>query len=153
MASTSRSPGSLTSVQHRVARTSGNQYGIVQVEDFGGEITRDVPRQDLPGVSPGASTSDAIVVIRARESRDDGVNLHAVSMFVPDTGVELGSGPLVISVAEHRGRRPRSITALNDVLIRHRGDNEARLRLVRGSRHECSRSRYLVTDGRPQQCN
>ena len=31
--------GLVTSVQHRVARNSGNQYGLVQIEDFGGSIT------------------------------------------------------------------------------------------------------------------
>jgi DNA polymerase-3 subunit alpha len=31
--------GLVTSVQHRVARQSGNQYGMIQVEDFSGEIT------------------------------------------------------------------------------------------------------------------
>ena len=59
------------------------------------------------------------------------MNLHAVSMFSPDTGPSLGSGPLVISVAEARATT-EVISALNDVLIRHAGDNEVRLRLVRG---------------------
>jgi DNA polymerase-3 subunit alpha len=31
--------GLVTSVQHRVAKQSGNQYGMITVEDFGGEIT------------------------------------------------------------------------------------------------------------------
>jgi DNA polymerase-3 subunit alpha len=59
------------------------------------------------------------------------MNLHAVSMFLPDTGQSLGSGPLVISVPEQRATT-EVVTALNDVLIRHSGDNEVRLRLVRG---------------------
>ena len=52
-------------------------------------------------------------------------------MFLPDTGQSLGSGPLVISVPEQRATT-EIVTALNDVLIRHSGDNEVRLRLVRG---------------------
>jgi DNA polymerase-3 subunit alpha len=59
------------------------------------------------------------------------MNLHAVSMFQPDTGSSLGSGPLVISVAESRATTD-VISRLNDVLIRHAGDNEVRLRLIRG---------------------
>ena len=35
------------------------------------------------------------VVIKGRvQTRDDGLNLHAVSLVVPDTGASLGSGPL-----------------------------------------------------------
>ncbi len=123
--------GLLTSVQHRTARNSGNQYGVVQLEDFGGEITVMFLGKTYQEFSP-ALANDAIVVIKGRVSvRDDGMNLHAVSMFLPDTGQGLGSGPLVISVAEHRATTD-VVSALNDVLIRHAGNNEVRLRLVRG---------------------
>ncbi|HEX7835512.1 MAG TPA: DNA polymerase III subunit alpha, partial [Pseudolysinimonas sp.] len=123
--------GLVTSVQHRTARNSGNQYGIVQVEDFGGEITVMFLGKTYQEFAP-ALLGDSIVVVRGRVSlRDDGMNLHAVSMFQPDTGPSQGSGPLVISVAESRATT-EVISALNDVLIRHAGDNEVRLRLVRG---------------------
>jgi DNA polymerase-3 subunit alpha len=123
--------GLVTSVQHRTARNSGNQYGIVQVEDFGGEITVMFLGKTYQEFAP-ALVGDSIVVVRGRVSlRDDGMNLHAVSMFQPDTGPSLGSGPLVISVSEARATT-EVISALNDVLIRHAGDNEVRLRLVRG---------------------
>jgi DNA polymerase-3 subunit alpha len=123
--------GLVTSVQHRTARNSGNQYGIVQVEDFGGEITVMFLGKTYQEFAP-ALIGDSIVVVKGRVSlRDDGMNLHAVSMFQPDTGSSLGAGPLVISVAESRATT-EVIGALNDVLIRHRGDNEVRLRLVRG---------------------
>ena len=79
-----------------------------------------------------ALTNDSIVVVRGRVSvRDDGMNLHAVSMFSPDVGQSLGSGPLVISVPELRATT-EVVTALNDVLIRHSGDTEVRLKLVKG---------------------
>ena len=123
--------GLLTSVQHRTARLSGNGFAIVQVEDFGGEVTVMFLGKAYQEFSP-ALESDSIVVIKGRvQVRDDGVTLHAVSMFLPDTGQSLGSGPLVISVAEHRATT-ETVSALNDVLIRHRGENEVRLRLVRG---------------------
>jgi DNA polymerase-3 subunit alpha len=123
--------GLLTSVQHRTARNSGNQYGVVQLEDFGGEVTVMFLGKTYQEFSP-ALANDAIVVIKGRVSlRDEGMNLHAVSMFLPDTGQGLGTGPLVISVAEHRATTD-VVSALNDVLIRHAGNNEVRLRLVRG---------------------
>jgi DNA polymerase-3 subunit alpha len=123
--------GLITSVQHRTARNSGNQYGIVQLEDFGGEVAVMFLGKTYQEFSP-ALANDAIVVIKGRVStRDDGLNIHAQSMFLPDTGQSLGSGPLVISVPEQRATT-EIVTALNDVLIRHSGDNEVRLRLVRG---------------------
>jgi DNA polymerase-3 subunit alpha len=44
--------GLVTSVQHRVARQSGNQYGMIQVEDFSGEITVMFMGKAIPGVRP-----------------------------------------------------------------------------------------------------
>ena len=123
--------GLLTSVQHRTARNSGNQYGVVQLEDFTGELTVMFLGKTYQEFSP-ALANDAIVVIRGRVSmRDDGMNLHAANLFSPDLGQSLGSGPLVISLAEQRATT-EVVSALNDVLIRHAGDNEVRLRLVRG---------------------
>jgi DNA polymerase-3 subunit alpha len=123
--------GLVTNVQHRTARTSGNQYGMIQLEDFGGEITVMFMGKTYQEFAP-ALVGDSIVVVKGRVSlRDDGMNLHAVSMFQPDTGSSLGSGPLVISVAESRATTD-VISRLNDVLIRHAGDNEVRLRLIRG---------------------
>jgi len=123
--------GLLTSVQHRTARQSGNPYGIVELEDFSGEVSVMFLGKTYQEFSPSLA-ADAIVVIKGRvSSRDDGFNLHAQSLFVPDTGQSLGSGPLVISVPELKATTD-VVTALNDVLIRHSGDNEVRLRLVRG---------------------
>ena len=123
--------GLITSVQHRVARNSGNQYGIVTVEDFAGEISVMFLGKTYQEFSPGL-VNDAIVVVRGRVSvRDDGMNLHAVSMFTPDTGVSLGSGPLIISMPEHRATVD-VVTELSGALIRHAGATEVRLKLVKG---------------------
>jgi DNA polymerase-3 subunit alpha len=46
-------------------------------------------------------------------------------------GQSLGSGPLVISMPELRATTD-VVTALNDVLIRHTGQTEVRLKLVKG---------------------
>ena len=136
--------GLITSVQHRVARNSGNQYGIITVEDFAGEISVMFLGKTYQEFSPGL-TNDAIVVVRGRVSvRDDGMNLHAVSMFVPDTGSSLGSGPIVIAVQETRATT-KIVTALNDVLIRHSGVNEVRLKLIKGDTARVFEIPYPVT--------
>jgi DNA polymerase-3 subunit alpha len=123
--------GLVTSVQHRVARNSGNQYAMVTVEDFGAEVSVMFLGKTYQEFSP-ALVNDAIVVIRGRVSvRDDGLNLQASSVFSPDVGQSLGSGPLVISMPEFRATTD-VVTALNDVLIRHTGETEVRLKLVKG---------------------
>ena len=123
--------GLVTSVQHRVARNSGNQYGIVTIEDFGAEISVMFLGRTYAEFSPALS-NDSIVVVRGRVSvRDDGMNLHAVSLTLPDIGHSLGSGPLIISLQESRATT-HTITQLNDVLIRHNGPNEVRLKLIKG---------------------
>ncbi|MDQ1575592.1 MAG: polymerase subunit alpha, partial [Microbacteriaceae bacterium] len=122
--------GLVTSVQHRTAKNSGNQYGLIQVEDFGGEMTVMFMGKAYQEFAP-ALVGDSIVVIRGRVSmRDDGMNLHAFNLFTPDLGQSLGSGPLVISLADQRATTD-TVKALNDVLIRHAGNNEVRLRLIK----------------------
>jgi DNA polymerase-3 subunit alpha len=136
--------GLFTSVQHRTARQSGNQYGMVTVEDFGAEITVMFMGKTYQEFS-SALLSDSIAVVKGRVSvRDDGMNLHAVSMFVPDIGQSLGSGPLVISVPEFRATM-ETVSALNDVLIRHAGDSEVRLKLVKGEIARTFEVPYPVT--------
>jgi DNA polymerase III subunit alpha len=136
--------GLITSVQHRVARNSGNQYGIITVEDFAGEISVMFLGKTYQEFSPGLA-NDAIVVVRGRVSvRDDGMNLHAVSMFVPDTGSSLGSGPIVIAVQESRATT-EVVTALGDVLIRHSGASEVRLKLIKGDAARIFEIPYPVT--------
>ncbi len=136
--------GLITSVQHRVARNSGNPYGVVTVEDFAGEISVMFLGKTYQEFSPDL-TNDSIVVLRGRVSvRDDGMNLHAVSMFSPDTGASLGSGPIVISLPEQRATT-EVVSALNDVLIRHAGNNEVRLKLVKGTSARVFEIPYPVT--------
>jgi DNA polymerase-3 subunit alpha len=123
--------GLVTSVQHRVAKASGNQYGMIQVEDFGGELTvmfMGKAYQEFSHLLQG----DAIVVVRGRVSlRDDGMNLHAFSLMTPDLGQSVGSGPLMITMPDQRATTD-TVASLRDVLARHPGDSEVRLRLVKG---------------------
>ncbi len=136
--------GLITGVQHRIARNSGNQYGMITVEDFGAEITVMFMGKTYQEFSP-ALTNDAVVVVRGRVSvRDDGMNLHAVSMFAPDLGQSLGSGPLMISMPELRATTD-VVTSLNDVLIRHSGDTEVRLKLIKGESARMFEIPYPVT--------
>ncbi|MCW4459414.1 DNA polymerase III subunit alpha [Microbacterium sp. MPKO10] len=123
--------GLVTGVQHRVAKTSGNPYGMITVEDFGSEMTvmfMGKAYQEYQHTLQG----DTIVVVRGRVSmRDDGMNLHAYSIFSPDLQQDGPAGPLVLNVPERRATT-EAVTELAEILGRHKGENEVRLRLLRG---------------------
>jgi DNA polymerase III subunit alpha len=122
--------GLITSVQHRVARNSGNPYGMVTVEDFGGEVTVMFLGKTYQEFGPRLA-ADSIVVIRGRVNhRDDGITLQAMTLQQPEFGVATDSGPLVLSVREQRATVD-VLTELEAVLRRHSGSTEVRLRLVR----------------------
>lgn len=124
--------GLVTSVQHRVAKSSGNPYGMITVEDFDGEVTVMFMGKTYTEFQ-SLLVGDAILVVRGRVSRrDDGMNLHAVSAFAPDLGSLDASGPLVLAIPEHRATES-IVGELAEVLDRHRGDTEVTLRLHRGS--------------------
>jgi DNA polymerase-3 subunit alpha len=123
--------GLVTGVQHRVAKASGNQYGIITVEDFSGEISVMFMGKAYQEFAPSL-VGDSIVVVRGRVSiRDDGMNLHAYSLMVPDLGQADVSGPLGLSVPDYRATT-ETITELGTILSRHRGDTEVRLKLIKG---------------------
>jgi DNA polymerase III subunit alpha len=122
--------GLLTSVQHRVAKSSGNPYGIVQIEDFGAEIGVMFLGKTYQEFGPSL-VADSIVVLRGRVNvRDDGKALHAVSLFQPNVGDAMGSGPLTLSLPERRATT-ETVTELAAVLGRHAGQTEVRLRLLK----------------------
>ncbi len=123
--------GLVTSVQHRVAKQSGNPYGMITVEDFNGEVTVMFMGKTYTEFQTMLQ-ADSILVVRGRVSRrDDGLNLHAQSCFSPDLGVADASGPLTLTMPEHRATQ-RVVGDLAEMLQRHHGDTEVTLRLYRG---------------------
>jgi DNA polymerase-3 subunit alpha len=123
--------GLVTSVQHRVAKASGNPYGMITIEDFNGEVTVMFMGKTYTEFQLTLQ-QDAILAVRGRVSRrDDGLNLHAQSAFAPDVGSFDAAGPLSLLVAEQRATE-RVMNDLADVLRRHNGDTEVVLRVHRG---------------------
>ncbi|HWT32175.1 MAG TPA: DNA polymerase III subunit alpha [Microbacterium sp.] len=122
--------GLVTSVQHRVAKQSGNPYGMITVEDFSGEVTVMFMGKTYTEFQ-SLLIADSILVVRGRVSRrDDGMNLHAQSAFAPDLGTMDATGPLVLTIPEHRATEAL-VGELARMLERHRGDTEVTLRLHR----------------------
>jgi DNA polymerase-3 subunit alpha len=124
--------GLVTSVQHRVAKASGNPYGMITVEDFNGEVTVMFMGKTYTEFS-SMLVADSILVVRGRVSRrDDGLNLHAQSALVPDLGAMDASGPLVLLLPERRASEA-TIGELARMLERHRGETEVTIKLHSGS--------------------
>ena len=124
--------GLVTSVQHRVAKQSGNPYGMITIEDFDGEVTVMFMGKTYTEFQ-SLLQSDAILVVRGRVSRrDDGLNLHGQSAFVPDLGNVEASGPLVLVIPEHRATES-TVSQLAEVLGRHPGSTEVTLKLHKGT--------------------
>ncbi|MFF2273865.1 DNA polymerase III subunit alpha [Agromyces sp. NPDC058136] len=123
--------GLVTSVQHRIAKASGNQYGMIQVEDFSGEITVMFMGKAYQEFAPGLQ-ADSIAVVRGRVSmRDDGMNLHAYSVFSPELGQGDDEALVKLSIPDQRATH-ETIEALREVLARHRGETEVQLTLTKG---------------------
>jgi DNA polymerase-3 subunit alpha len=123
--------GLVTSAQHRVAKSSGNPYGMITIEDFEGEVTVMFMGKTYTEFQP-ILQQDAILVVRGRVSRrDDGLNLHAQSAFAPDVGSFDEAGPLTLVLPEQRATE-QVVQDLADVLRRHSGDTEVRLKMHRG---------------------
>lgn len=121
--------GLVTSVQHRVAKTSGNPYGTITVEDFVGEMTvmfmgktyQEYQTQLVP---------DTIVAVRGRVSmRDDGMNLHAQGLTTPKLSMGEDSRPLILNLPEQRATESL-VAELDRMLRRHEGVSDVKLNLI-----------------------
>lgn len=124
--------GLVTSVQHRVAKQSGNPYGMITVEDFDGEITVMFMGKTYTEFQHMLQ-ADSILVVRGRVSRrDDGMNLHAQSAFSPDLGAMDESSALVLLMPERRASEAL-VSELLQTLTRHAGDTEVSLKLHSGT--------------------
>ena len=125
--------GLVTSVQHRVAKSSGNPYGMITVEDFDGEVTvmfmgktytefqsmlhgRLDPRRARSRLAPRRRPEPA----------------RAVRRSSPDLGTIDASGPLVLVMPERRANEA-VVEELLQTLHRHKGDTEVTIKLHTGS--------------------
>jgi DNA polymerase III subunit alpha len=122
--------GLITGVNHRVARSSGNPYAQVTIEDFGGELAVMFLGKAYKNYQSDL-VEDTIVALRGRVSnRDDGLGLHAVELIPLTVAPSEEDQPLVLTVPEHFATHEK-LRALDAVLSRHEGKSLVRLRLVK----------------------
>jgi DNA polymerase-3 subunit alpha len=123
--------GLCTSVQHRVAKASGNAYGSLVVEDFGGELTVMLMGKTYAEFAPKLQT-DQVVVVRGRVSRrDDGISLHAYNVDIIDAAAE-AQGPVIIAMSESEMTRS-NLAEIDRILRVHAGTEEVRIALLEAS--------------------
>jgi DNA polymerase-3 subunit alpha len=115
--------GLITSVEHKVARTSGNQYGIVMVEDFAAEIQ--VMLMGKTYAEFGRNLyPDQVVSVKGRISkRDDQNNLSCIEVRTIDATDEGSVGPLEIRLAEAEATRA-TLQELDRIFAVHSGYDE-----------------------------
>lgn len=123
--------GLITQVQHRIARSSGNQYAQLTLEDFSGEIsvmfmgkTYQQYRELL--------IEDLTVTIRGRITRrDEEVVLQGFSIETIDPGRDRG-GILQLTLTEASATRDK-LTQLANILEAHPGPVEVQVKLSAAS--------------------
>ena len=122
--------GLITGVTHRVARSSGNPYAQVTIEDFGGELSVMFLGKTYKNYQADL-VEDSIVALRGRVSnRDDGLGLHAVELTPLSVSASDDDEPLRLTVAEHFATE-EILTELDAALSRHPGQSVVHLRLVK----------------------
>ena len=120
--------GLITQVQHKVARSSGNQYGQVSLEDFSGEMTVMFMGKTYLENKDKLQT-DLTVSVRGRVSRrDEDMTLQAYSIDVLDAGRENG-GVLKLSMPETMANKT-NLTKLQQILEKYPGPCEVQVKLV-----------------------
>ena len=120
--------GLITQVQHKVARSSGNQYGQVSLEDFSGEMTVMFMGKTYLENREKLQT-DLTVSVRGRVSRrDEDMTLQAYSIDVLDAGRENG-GVLKLSMPETMANKT-NLTKLQQILEKYPGPCEVQVKLV-----------------------
>jgi DNA polymerase-3 subunit alpha len=122
--------GLISSVTHRVARSSGNPYANVTIEDFEGEISVMFMGKTYREYSE-ALINDEVVLIRGRiNSRDDGFAISAFSMDTIALGSESATqGPLKLQIAEADATRT-ILENLDATLKAHPGTEEVQLTFI-----------------------
>lgn len=120
--------GLITQVQQRIAKSSGNPYAIVRVEDLSADVTVMVMGKTHQMYS-SALVQDAVVAVTGRVSvRDEGINLHADGIEVLDAMIDRHDRPFTILIAEDAATEPR-VTELGEILSRHPGDTATHLKM------------------------
>ncbi len=146
--------GLITSVVRKTTK-KGDLYAVVTLEDLEGAVEVWVFPRDYQ-LSSTLLLEDSIVLVRGRikGGRDDGLELTAMEITVPDLSRGAAAGPVVISLPALRVTPP-VVEQLKEVLVTHPGGADVHLRLLSkgrtlvmrlDERHRVSPSPALMAD-------
>ena len=125
--------GLVTDIQRRIAKKSGNPYGIVTIEDFEGEIDVMLLGKTYQEFGNDIHT-DQLIALKGRvNQRDDGVNLQAMSMYKPDIKTSQNENNNLTLVLPEVRATSATVNELSEILMRHEGKAEVQLMLTRGN--------------------
>jgi DNA polymerase-3 subunit alpha len=125
--------GLVTSVVRKTTR-KGDVYAVVSLEDLEGAVEVMV----FPSAYQMSSTlliEDSVLLItgKVKRARDEGMELTALEIAVPDLSTGANDGPIVITMPAVRVTPP-IVTQLKEVLATHPGVAEVHLRLQSAGR-------------------
>lgn len=122
--------GLITTLERRVAKTSGNPYARAEVEDLAGSIDVMFFGRVYEPIST-VIAEDLVVSIKGRvQRRDDGsVVISAQEMTILDTTDMAAGGPLNLTIPSYKATEPL-IRQLGEVLRSHSGTTDVNIKLV-----------------------
>lgn len=132
--------GLVTSVEHKVARNSGNPYAIVTLEDLDSELT--VMMMGKTYLEFGKSLQpDQFAMVRGRVSqRDDGRNLNAQRVQIIEASADDSNIPVVLNIRDNQATKI-NLEDLDRTLKAYPGSSEVFINLLDSSRNS---SRYKL---------
>nr|WP_281163347.1 DNA polymerase III subunit alpha [Nesterenkonia alba] len=139
--------GMITSLQRKVAKSSGNPYARAEIEDLGGTVEVMFFGKVYQAVSM-VLAEDLIVAIKGQIDRreDGGVAIRAMDVTVPEINDDGVSGPVVLQLPVQRATEA-TVRELGEILTSHSGPSEVQVRLVTGENVQIMRlgQDYCVT--------
>lgn len=115
--------GLVTSVEHKVARNSGNPYAIVTVEDLDSELTVMLMGKTYSEFGK-ILEADQFVMVRGRVSqRDDAKNLNAQRIEVLEAAADGSNESLVMNVRDNQATKT-NLEELDRTLRAYPGQSE-----------------------------
>jgi DNA polymerase-3 subunit alpha len=125
--------GGIVSGLQRKMTKQGNPWAIATLEDLEGSIEVLFFPQTYQQYAMSLSEDAVICVKGCLSRRDDGLNLQAIELFLPDVGEAAQRGPVVLQLPAARCTPP-VVERLREVLATHPGVTEVQLQLRNGAR-------------------
>ena len=121
--------GLVTSIEHKVARNSGNPYAIVSIEDLDSEVTVMLMGKTY-GEFGRMLNADQFVMVRGRVSqRDDAKNINAQRIEVIEAVADGSSEPVLLHIRDSQATKP-NLEDLDRTLRAYAGESEVFVNMV-----------------------